>query len=205
MKKCCCCIPLVGGAIILTILAFLISSIQLGALFPYILKVDPETFNPIERNLNGTLELLKFKLKEFEVKPETVSAVVENIRKYIGPFLIGKLDFGQPFENIKKLYFRSHRRPLLKCTVQPNSLVRLCLQEDHLDSSQPNDANDRLDHHTLGSLRSLCLARFRSFADMRCYEWFDPHYWWMADLLLDRAFQSLPKNLQECLWSLSGS
>ena len=100
MKKCCCCIPLVGGAIILTILAFLISSIQLGALFPYILKVDPETFNPIERNLNGTLELLKFKLKEFEVKPETVSAVVENIKEYIRPTLIGMLDFGQPFENI---------------------------------------------------------------------------------------------------------
>ena len=98
MKKCCCCIPLVRGAIILTILAFLISSIQLGTLFPYILDVDVETFNPIERNLNGTLDLLRSKLKEFEVKPGIVSAVEENIRKYIRPTLIGKLDFGQPFE-----------------------------------------------------------------------------------------------------------
>ena len=100
MKKCCCCIPLVGGAIILTILAFLISSIQLGTLVPYILDVDVETFNPIKRNLNGTLDLLKSKLKEFEVKPETVSDVVENIKEYIRPTLIGMLDFGQPFENI---------------------------------------------------------------------------------------------------------
>ena len=90
MKKCCCCIPVLAGAIVLTILAFLISSMYLGIYFPYLLNFDVETFNPIEKNLNGILLLLKTKLIEFNVTTVKPEKVVEYINEYIRPTVIGK-------------------------------------------------------------------------------------------------------------------
>ena len=90
MKKCCCCIPVLAGAIVLTILAFLISSMYLGIYFPYLLNFDVETFNPIEKYLDGTLVLLKKKLIEFGNNTEVAENVVKHIREYIRPTVIGK-------------------------------------------------------------------------------------------------------------------
>lgn len=56
---------MLAGAITLTILAFLISSMYLSIYFPYLLNFDVETFNPIEKYLDGTLMLLEKKLIEF--------------------------------------------------------------------------------------------------------------------------------------------
>ena len=90
MKKCCCCIPVLAGAITLTILAFLISSMYLGIYFPYLLDFDVETFNPIEKYLDGTLVLLEKKLIEFGNNTEVAENVVKHIREYIRPTVIGK-------------------------------------------------------------------------------------------------------------------
>ena len=62
----------------------------LGIYFPYLLNFDVETFNPIEKNLNGTLLLLEMKLKEFNVTTVKPEKVVEYINEYIRPTVIGK-------------------------------------------------------------------------------------------------------------------
>ena len=62
----------------------------LGIYFPYLLNFDVETFNPIEKNLNGTLVFLETKLDEFNVTTVKPEKVVEYINEYIRPTVIGK-------------------------------------------------------------------------------------------------------------------
>jgi len=50
-RRCCCCIPIVVGAAILGVIGLLFCALELTTLVPYVMRVDIEVFNPIEKNL----------------------------------------------------------------------------------------------------------------------------------------------------------
>ena len=58
-------------------------------LFPYLLKVDVETFNPIEKSIEALKKILPAKFREYEVYIDT-NELNDNVDKYGWSFFIGK-------------------------------------------------------------------------------------------------------------------
>lgn len=82
MRKCCCCISVHVGASILGFLGFLICALELAVLIPYMLDLDPETFNPIKENLKNFKYILENTMEENEIDANTTNMVLDNIDLY---------------------------------------------------------------------------------------------------------------------------
>ena len=65
------------------------SSMCLCILFPYVLEVDVETFNPIEKSIEALKKILPAKFREYEVKIDT-NELNDNVDRYSWSFFIGK-------------------------------------------------------------------------------------------------------------------
>ena len=89
MRKCCCCISVHVGATILGFLGFLICAVELAALIPYMLDIDPETFNPIKENLDDFKYILEKTMKENNIEKETIDLITTNIDTYTWPAFLG--------------------------------------------------------------------------------------------------------------------
>ena len=50
-RTCCCCIPVLGGATVIGLIATLLSLAYMAPLVAYRAQIDPEVFNPIEANI----------------------------------------------------------------------------------------------------------------------------------------------------------
>ena len=95
MKKCCCCIPLNAGAIILVLLSLIITAIQLCVLVPYLANVDPESFNLIEKYKPKVMEFLQSKLTEYKVSEDVIQQIKETINNSLWPTVLSKYIFNR--------------------------------------------------------------------------------------------------------------
>lgn len=89
MRKCCICINLQIGATILGVLALIVCSLELVALIPYLMQIDVEVFNPIQKNVDDVVYVLEKMLEEHEFTQEQIQEIVENIRGYMSPVFLG--------------------------------------------------------------------------------------------------------------------
>ena len=62
MRRCCCCISVHAGSVILGIVAVVLAGLELAVLIPYLL--DLEGFNPIGDNMAKAEKILEDTLKE---------------------------------------------------------------------------------------------------------------------------------------------
>ena len=90
MRKCCCCISVHVGASILGFLGFLICALELAVLIPYMLDIDPETFNPIKDNLDDFKYILEKTMEENKIDKDTIGIITTNIDTYSWPSFLGK-------------------------------------------------------------------------------------------------------------------
>ena len=65
MRKCCCCIPILGGATFLGFLAIILCALEFVVTIPYLLKIDIDVFNPLQSNLEYLYDQLEYGLKSF--------------------------------------------------------------------------------------------------------------------------------------------
>lgn len=83
MRRCCCCISVHAGSVILGIVAVILAGLELAVLIPYLL--DLEEFNPIGNNMDTAKkiieETLKDQLKLNESLTETIMDEFENHKK----------------------------------------------------------------------------------------------------------------------------
>ena len=67
MRKCCCCISVHVGSILLGVIAVLLALLELAVLIPYFLDIDVEEFNPIKENQKNVEYLLEDLLRDQNV------------------------------------------------------------------------------------------------------------------------------------------
>ncbi len=89
MRKCCCCISVHIGAAILGTLGLIISLLELVVLIPYLLELDVETFNPIQKNLDSTSFILSEMLKEQKFDDAQIQEIIGRIEAYSWPVFLG--------------------------------------------------------------------------------------------------------------------
>lgn len=91
MRKCCCCISVHTGALILGSLAVLLSLLELVVLIPYFLQI--EEFNPIEGNLNHFYYVFQKFLLEHNVTSERAADIVDNVKEWTWVALLSEALF----------------------------------------------------------------------------------------------------------------
>ena len=65
MRKCCCCVSVHAGGVLLGLLGVLLAAAELAVLVPYLMGLDPDSsFNPIEGNLDSVFFILEKMVKE---------------------------------------------------------------------------------------------------------------------------------------------
>ncbi len=52
MRRCCCCVSVHAGSVVLGLLGVVLAGLELAVLIPYLMDVDPDEFNPIQGNLH---------------------------------------------------------------------------------------------------------------------------------------------------------
>ena len=62
MRRCCCCISVHAGSVILGIVAVVLAGLELAVLIPYLLGL--EDFNPIGDNMDQAKKIIEESLKE---------------------------------------------------------------------------------------------------------------------------------------------
>ena len=62
MRRCCCCISVHAGSVILGIVAVVLAGLELAVLIPYLLNL--EDFNPIGDNMDQAKKIIEESLKD---------------------------------------------------------------------------------------------------------------------------------------------
>jgi len=62
MRRCCCCISVHAGSVILGIVAVVLAGLELAVLIPYLLGL--EDFNPIGDNMDQAKKIIEESLKD---------------------------------------------------------------------------------------------------------------------------------------------
>ena len=65
MRKCCCCIPVIGGAVALGVIGILICLAELVVIVPYLMELDE--FNPIKDNLENIYYVVQQMMEENQI------------------------------------------------------------------------------------------------------------------------------------------
>ena len=81
MRRCCCCIPVLPGAVVLGITGILIGCGALAILIPFLVNWD--VFNPIGNNVNEMLYILETHLEENEFSKEEIIAFKDYFKQYL--------------------------------------------------------------------------------------------------------------------------
>lgn len=89
MRKCCCCISVHVGASILGFLGLLVCALELVLLIPYLLEIDIEVFNPIQKNIDQIFYILETMLQEHEFEADQITEIIDNIKQYLWPVFVG--------------------------------------------------------------------------------------------------------------------
>jgi len=87
MRRCCCCISVHAGSVILGIVAVVLAGLELAVLIPYLLNLDG--FNPIGHHMDTAEKILEETLKDQGHLNESMTEDIMGIfRDYIGTALI---------------------------------------------------------------------------------------------------------------------
>ena len=58
MRRCCCCVSVHAGSVLLGLLGVILAGLELAVLVPYLVDVDVRDFNPIKANLHDFFYIL---------------------------------------------------------------------------------------------------------------------------------------------------
>jgi len=82
MRKCCCCIPILGGATVLGLIALVFCTLEFVVTIPYLADIDKDTFNPLKGNLEYLYEQIEFGLKAATNETELRNGIMEEVREW---------------------------------------------------------------------------------------------------------------------------
>ena len=88
MAKCCCCINVRTGALILGLLGALLAAAELVPLVPYLAEWDQ--FNPIKENLEQFFFVFEQMLEEHKFDKDQIDEIIANIKEYFWPIVLGE-------------------------------------------------------------------------------------------------------------------
>jgi len=85
MRKCCCCIPILGGATTLGFVALILCSLEFVVTIPYLADISINTFNPLKANIHYLYEQIEFALEQVIQQNDTehsVEGIMKEVRDY---------------------------------------------------------------------------------------------------------------------------
>lgn len=82
MRKCCCCIPILGGATVLGLIALLLCALEFVVTIPYLAEIDVETFNPLQKNLKYFYHHIEQVAKPFSNDTTIIDSMMEEVKNY---------------------------------------------------------------------------------------------------------------------------
>lgn len=94
MRKCCCCIPILGGATFLGFIAIILCALEFVVTIPYLLKIDIDVFNPLQSNLEYLYDQLEYGFQnvvnEETNGPHLTEEIMAEIRAYTWTTIISE-------------------------------------------------------------------------------------------------------------------
>ena len=88
MRKCCCCIPILGGATFLGLIALALCALEFVVTIPFLF--DIETFNPLKENINYFYIQVDYVLQNFTSSPEQKEDIMKEIHGYTWSTVLGE-------------------------------------------------------------------------------------------------------------------
>jgi len=76
MRKCCCCISVHVGSVILGFIGLMLCALELVVILPYLFNIDEKVFNPIKKNEKEILYHIEDQLKGYNITPQQVKEYV---------------------------------------------------------------------------------------------------------------------------------
>ena len=90
MRKCCCCIPILGGATVLGFISLVLCTLEYVVTIPYLAGIDVETFNPLQRNLQEMYDQIWYDAKQTPNDTELTNGIVSEVKDYTWKTIIGE-------------------------------------------------------------------------------------------------------------------
>ena len=82
MRKCCCCIPILGGATVIGFIALVLCALEFVVTIPYLAGIDVNTFNPIQNNLQYLYESIEYTAKHVTNDTELTKGIMTEVKEY---------------------------------------------------------------------------------------------------------------------------
>ena len=85
MRKCCCCIPILGGATTLGFVALILCALEFTVTIPYLANIPIDTFNPLKANIEYLYEQIEFALEQVIQNNDTtisIDGIMKEVRDY---------------------------------------------------------------------------------------------------------------------------
>jgi len=82
MRKCCCCIPILGGATVIGFIALVLCALEFVVTISYLAGIDVNTFNPIQNNLQYLYESIEYTAKHVTNDTELTKGIMTEVKKY---------------------------------------------------------------------------------------------------------------------------
>jgi len=84
MRKCCCCIPILGGATTLGLVALVLCALEFVVTIPFLADISINTFNPLKGNIEYLYEQIDFALEQVINHTDTQlrETIMKEIRDY---------------------------------------------------------------------------------------------------------------------------
>ena len=93
MRKCCCCIPILGGATFLGFIAIMLCALEFVVTIPYLLKIDIDVFNPLQSNLEYLYDQLEYGFQSVineTDNPHLTEEIMAQVRAYTWTAIISE-------------------------------------------------------------------------------------------------------------------
>lgn len=82
MRKCCCCIPILGGATLIGFIALVLCALEFVVTIPYLAGIDVDTFNPIQNNLKYMYDQIEYTAKQVTNDTEQTEGIMTEVQEY---------------------------------------------------------------------------------------------------------------------------
>ena len=82
MRKCCCCIPILGGATLIGFIALVLCALEFVVTIPYLAGIDVDTFNPIQNNLKYMYDQIEYTAKQVTNDTEQTKGIMTEVQEY---------------------------------------------------------------------------------------------------------------------------
>ena len=93
MRKCCCCIPILGGATFLGFIAIMLCALEFVVTIPYLLNIDIDVFNPLQSNLEYLYDQLEYGFQSVineTDNPHLTEEIMAQVRAYTWTAIISE-------------------------------------------------------------------------------------------------------------------